>query len=153
MALAYWRDACKTNHPHIDEEHRYLFKVLDELYQQILGEAGVSALETTLDHLFNVAIKHCETEEILMESSGYPDYRLHADQHEALLSKILNLQLQITTQAAQPSIDLAHDLANWLSHHTWEYDLKLVQFVLLQQRHSCWRSQARESMPIRHGKL
>ncbi|MEA5448727.1 bacteriohemerythrin [Leptolyngbya sp. CCNP1308] len=134
MAVTYWRDDCKTHHRQIDADHRDLFNILAQLHRSILLEPDGAEVEAILDHLFNAAIAHCEAEEALMEIYAYPNASAHTEQHEALLAKILRLRLGGHPPEATLSIDLTHDLAQWLSHHIWAYDLELVQFVQNQQQ-------------------
>jgi hemerythrin len=134
MAVTYWRDDCKTHHRQIDADHRDLFNILAQLHRAIQLEPDGAEVGAILDHLFNAVIAHCEAEEALMEIYAYPDARAHTDQHEALLAKILRHRLRGHSPEATLSIDLAHDLAQGLSHHIWAYDLNLVQFVQNQQQ-------------------
>ncbi|MBD2426123.1 hemerythrin family protein [Phormidium sp. FACHB-1136] len=135
MSLAYWRDACKVNHPQIDDEHHYLLTLLEKLYQAILRDHDEDAIQTSLDAVFSAMIDHCETEEALMEVFAYPDRISHIEQHEEILVLIFNYRLTLEQGLRPLTLDDVHDLATWLTSHVWTHDLKMVQFVQQQQKH------------------
>jgi hemerythrin-like metal-binding protein len=132
MSLAYWRDICILNLPEIDEEHADLLRILKAIYQDIQIGEDRHRLQSKLHLLFDSALSHCESEERLMESYGYPDYQEHADRHEELLNTVLNLHLKAEEQDGKLTLDMLHGIVVWLNHHFWDYDLKLAQFI--QQR-------------------
>lgn len=129
MALAYWRDDCKTSHPQIDDEHQEILTILKQLYQDvILGESN-DAMRSTLDTLFTVVLDHSEAEEALMQQYSYPEIRDHIDDHEVILSKVFNLRLRVEHHGLTLTKDIIHDLANCINKHTWNYDLAMVQYI------------------------
>ena len=134
MSLAYWRDICVMNFPEIDEEHVTLLKTLQTIYQDIEHAEDINKIQAKLHFLFETALAHCETEERLMESYSYPESKVHADQHEELLNNVLNLRLKAEDQEEQLTLDMIHGIASWLSRHSWEYDLKLVQYIQHRRR-------------------
>ncbi len=135
MSLAYWRDSCKLNHPQIDQEHRYLLQLLEDLYRSVLLGYNEDRIQAALDTLFTVTLEHCETEEALMEVFGYPEQASHTEQHEELLELILNYRLTLEQGLRPLTLDDIHHLATWMTTHVSTYDLKMVQFVQHQQKH------------------
>lgn len=129
MALAYWRDNCKTSHPQIDDEHHEILIILKQLYQKVILKESDDVIRSTLDTLFTAFLDHSETEEALMRQYSYPEIRAHIDDHEVILSKVFNLRLQAERHGLNLNKDIAHDLANCINKHVWEYDLAMVQYI------------------------
>lgn len=136
MALAYWREDCRVNHPHIDREHQYLLKLLEDLYRFVLLDQNTDLIQTTLDTLFGAMMDHCETEEALMDVFGYPDQTGHTDQHEDILGRIFNYRLTLEQSLRPLTLDDVYDLATWLTSHVRTHDLKMVQYIQHCQRHN-----------------
>jgi hemerythrin len=134
MSLAYWRDICILHFPEIDDEHAELLSILKAIYQDIQSGEDGQPLQAKLHHLFHVALNHCESEERLMESYHYPDSQDHADAHEELLNTVLNLRLKAEEQQEKLTLDMIHDILAWLNRHSWDYDLRLVQFIQQRQQ-------------------
>ncbi|QQE64602.1 hypothetical protein GFS31_12830 [Leptolyngbya sp. BL0902] len=134
MALAYWRDECKINHPQIDYEHHHLLNLLERLYRLVLLGQPDNAIQNTLDTLFNALLEHCETEEALMEIFAYPDGNSHIEEHEEILAQIFNYRLTLEQGLRPLTIDDVHDLATWLTNHVCTTDLKMMQYVQHQQK-------------------
>ncbi len=134
MALAYWRDICMTNFPEIDEEHAALIKVLQSIYQDIQCKEERTRIQSKLNYLFEAALVHCEHEERLMEAYSYPDLKDHVDRHEELLNDVLNLRLKAEDRDVMLTLDMIHSIAAWLGRHSWDEDLKLVQFIQQRQQ-------------------
>ena len=134
MSLAYWRDICILNFPEFDEEHATILKALEAVYQDLQQVEENYRIQAKLNFLFETTLLHCETEERFMENYGYPDSKKHADQHEELLNNVLNLRLKAEEQEEQLTLDMIHGITAWLSRHSWEYDLQLVQFIQSRRR-------------------
>lgn len=132
MALVYWRDDCKTQHPVIDNEHQKILQILKTLYQDVVLNESSVVLRATLDQLFNFVLEHSETEEALMHQVLYPDLSEHIDQHEIVLSTIFNLRLKVERDEDCVTTDVVHELVNWFNRHTWDYDLRMVQYAQAQ---------------------
>lgn len=135
MSLAYWRDACKVNHPQIDHEHHHLLSLLEALYRSVLLDHSENVIETSLDAVFIATMAHCETEETLMELFDYPERVSHTEQHEEVLGLIFNYRLTVEQGLRPLTLDDVHHLATWFTAHVWTYDLKMVQFIQQQQQH------------------
>jgi hemerythrin len=90
--LVDWDDRYSVGIAIIDEQHRGLVKLANELYKGCMqGEAEARAY-------FAVAIKkaveyvkgHFATEEGLLQQAGYPDFASHKKQHEDFVRTILD---------------------------------------------------------------
>lgn len=134
MALAYWRDECKVNHPQIDYEHHHLFQLLEGLYRSVLLDHDQVMIQGALDGLFSAMMEHCETEEALMEASGYPGRSEHIDQHEAILGIIFNHRLTLERGLSFLTLDDVYDMAIWFTSHVGNHDLRMMQYVQQQQK-------------------
>ncbi len=129
MALTYWRDDFKTNHPQIDDEHQGTLTILKRLYQDITLNKSNAVIRATLDELFVCVLDHSETEEVLMRQYDYPDLRPHINDHEIILSSIFNLSLRVEFYDLGKSTEMVHDLVNYISIHSRTHDLNMTQYI------------------------
>ncbi len=81
MAIAIWSDDYLTGDPLVDEHHRHIFAVVNDLHDAIHDGRGRAALEPTLTKLWEYTAMHFAVEEQLMEDSGYPDLDAHRRAH------------------------------------------------------------------------
>ena len=84
-------DDCMIGIPEIDEEHRHLFQLVNEL-QDILDKADSSQLRTlsasVLKKLVDYTIKHFSNEEAYMESIHDPELARQKEEHAAFVARI-----------------------------------------------------------------
>src|ERR1700751_6354683 len=66
----------------IDVEHRDLFRAAEQLEQAIAANASAEQVDVHLHSLVDHMQDHFSHEEWLMQSTGYPSYGWHKQQHE-----------------------------------------------------------------------
>lgn len=116
--LVEWSDALSVGVEQIDNEHKKLVGLLNELHRALLAGMGQGALGGVLDGLYQYTCYHFAHEEILFQRSDYPEYEKHRRQHRALTAKVLEIyeDFQSGTAAVLPE-QVLEFLKNWLSQH------------------------------------
>ena len=72
---------------------------------------------------------HFATEEMLMQSHGYPDYPTHKAEHEQLASKVVDFQNKFLSKEVGLTIEVMEFLKDWLSKHILASDKKYSPFL------------------------
>ena len=121
----------ETNVPHIDEQHRELFKRINSVVA--LGERSVSKEETdeTLNLLGAYIHKHFGDEEELQRKSGYPKYEWHCGQHRQYVESFGQIKAEYEKNG--PSLDftlrLNKSIIDWIIKHIRSADRELGIFI------------------------
>ena len=85
MALITWtKEQFGTNISVADDQHKTLFKMLNELHD-LAGGSDRAAIGRSLDALVKFVVDHFATEEKLMQMHNYPDFDAHKAEHTKLL--------------------------------------------------------------------
>lgn len=133
-----WTDAMATGIPTIDKQHHYLVDTLRLANKELLRGHEDTLLVDIVKDLLGYAIMHFETEESLMQSSGYTTARpeeagAHIDQHRSFSRQVVEISDQLHEGQQVSCIDVLTFLNEWLRNHVLGTDRKLSAFVLQTQ--------------------
>ena len=92
-----WRASYACGDQVIDEEHRELFRLANELMDIAIAEPPTDALLPALNRLMTHVVEHFDHEEEILSRLGYPDLDHHADLHRCLIEQALDLRTQAET--------------------------------------------------------
>ena len=130
MSITFTPDL-ETGMPNIDEQHKELFKRINDVVK--CGAASVEKAETekTLVFLGDYIVEHFTDEEKLQRDSGYPQYEWHRGQHEGYVSEFRKLQREYVKNG--PSLDftmhLNKSVIEWIVKHIRSADKELGAYV------------------------
>ena len=120
--LIEWSDRLSVGIVQIDNEHKRLLVLLNELNSAVEGGVGQGVLGGVLEGLIHYASYHFSHEEELFQRSNYPGYERHRQQHVALGAKVTEIYAAFHTGEAVPPAQVLDFLKNWLYHHIMESD-------------------------------
>lgn len=135
MPIAFWRDEYLTGEKEIDQQHQYLFTIINELHEAMASGEGEEILGKTLNKLVEYTAEHFITEEALMEKYEYPDILLHKEKHNQLKEDVLVLQKLFEKKEKFLSIKVSQFMTDWLIHHIKGEDLKMINFIKENRDH------------------
>ncbi|AKU10523.1 hemerythrin-like metal-binding domain-containing protein [Azoarcus sp. CIB] len=122
QVLFEWSDSFNVGIQEIDEQHRILVDLLNQLHAAIRDHKGSQACRAILDQLAEYTRTHFLLEESLMRVSHYSGLDLHKQQHEDLIAQVKSLQDKLDSGQASISFELLHFLQVWLTKHINESD-------------------------------
>lgn len=82
-----WKEAFLSGHPVIDEQHRMLFRVCNELLDGLLSARPIDEVALVVERLLAEVARHFADEEVILAKAGFPGFKAHAEAHAALLEK------------------------------------------------------------------
>jgi len=82
-----WNDTLATGHPAIDQQHRRLIGMGNELVTAVVSRRSKSVVSNLLFELVEEITVHFKTEEALLKKMGAPLPEGHVRRHQALLAK------------------------------------------------------------------
>lgn len=129
-SLIEWSDKLSVGVERIDNEHKRLVTLLNELHRALQAGTGQGALGGVLDGLYQYTCYHFAHEEEMFLSSGYPGYEKHRLQHRGLTTKVLEIyeDFQKGTSEGLPE-QVIEFLKNWLSKHIMGADREFGAYL------------------------
>ena len=129
MGLFSWKDKYLTGCQQIDEEHRRLFAIADNLHKAMLAGRGNDSLQQLFAELFDYTRTHFQREEALMRGAGYPDLSRHKSQHEAFTRRVLDLHAQANDKKLAITVETLRFLSDWLNNHICRMDMEVAAHI------------------------
>ena len=136
--LIEWNESLSVGIQEIDEQHKVLVNLLNELHEAIRHHHGREASVEILNRLADYTRIHFTVEESLMRILAYPDYEAHKGHHEDLIGQMQDLQERMNHGDAV-SFELLHFLRNWLTNHIMEGDQRYVEHFLSRGAQRTWQ--------------
>ncbi len=132
-----WDERFATGIEIVDDQHRRLVAVLNELATAVAFERGREALESVFDALVAYAGYHFETEEAVWADALGDDAETqgHRRTHAGFVEQVLALRRQTASAAAHHATteDVLEFLVRWLAGHILESDRYMAQVVLARR--------------------
>ncbi|BES80559.1 bacteriohemerythrin [Pyrodictium abyssi] len=101
----------------VDNQHRYLVTVLNNLYISILAGEEKKVVDETLNSLVDYTKFHFRSEEKLFDKYGYPRAESHRRQHEGFVKKVAEFMEQYEAGEKQLTLSILHFLSEWVKNH------------------------------------
>ena len=92
MAIINWEKELSVNITELDEQHKKLIDIINDLHNAMLKGKSRDILDKVLDNLIDYTKNHFRSEEILFEKYNYPDYLKHKKEHDDLVKQVLEIQ-------------------------------------------------------------
>jgi hemerythrin len=129
MSMFSWKQEYSVGYPEIDNQHKKLFELADQLHSAMTSGKGKDVLGKTLSDLITYTTGHFAAEERLMQMHHYPDYPKHKADHDTLTARVVGFQKEFEANRTALSIGLFQFLKDWLSHHIGETDRKIAAYL------------------------
>lgn len=129
MVFLEWTNKFVLNVKEIDEQHEFLFNLLNRLYDSVVEGAEQGTLDVILTELIDYTVYHFNTEEDLFNKHKYPDLDNHKKEHNDLTNQVVNLQSKFKEGSATISFEVLDFLKDWLVVHTMDSDQKFTSYI------------------------
>ena len=137
MVLFEWKTDYELDIPQIDDQHKELVRMINDLYASIKDNTSSDAVDKTLNKLMQYVEVHFATEERAMQDRHYRALDSHIQQHDDLRAKVLDLKKEQLQGREIATFELLNFLTDWLKNHIANCDIAFGQFVhKLDQRYS-----------------
>lgn len=129
-----WKAEYSVGDTIIDDQHRQLLAILDELADALPGNAAGESggARAVFDDLAAYVTGHFAYEEQRIADAGYPEELIvaHRQEHNALLRKVQEFEQVFEQGGAAVLEDLMPFLyGDWLIHHICETDRDYVPYL------------------------
>jgi len=130
MAYIDFTDKLSVKIAIIDEQHKKLIAIINDLHDAMVAGQGKSVMDDVLFRLIEYTKMHFSTEERLMAQYNYPDRIAHETQHIELTVQVGQLYMKVKENKVSVTIETMAFLKNWLNHHILETDKKFGAFLI-----------------------
>lgn len=118
MPLMNWNDKLSVGVAVIDNDHKKLVGMVNELYDGVQSGHGKESVGKILDGLVAYTKVHFDREEQFFSQTGYPVAPAHKQEHADLTKQVLAVQQQYKSGATNTlSLEVLNFLKNWLVTH------------------------------------
>ncbi len=131
MGAIAWRHRMSVGQPVIDDDHKHLIKLLNELDEALMARVFVPARAAkVLMRLLEYTQEHFAREERIMQVAHYPDIEDHIRQHRDGVRAIAELSDAFGQEPSRRSAEKIYKFtAEWLVNHIILQDTQLTPFV------------------------
>ena len=129
MGFFPWDDKYSVNIREIDEQHKKLVSLVDELFEALRTGKGTAVLGKILTDLIQYTKTHFATEERYFKQYGYPDFPAHKVEHDLLTKQAVDLKQKFDAGQTAISSQTGNFLKDWLINHIQKTDKKYTAFL------------------------
>ncbi|WP_370572719.1 bacteriohemerythrin [Methanomethylovorans sp.] len=130
MPLITWSDKYSVNIKEIDEQHKKLVGMINELHDAMMHAKSKEVSVEIINKMAEYTKYHFSTEEKYMKQFRYPDYEVHKISHEKFVEQVLEFKKGYESGKTGLTYDLLNFLKNWLVTHIQASDKKYAPFFV-----------------------
>ena len=128
-AWAPWNENLSVGIDIIDEHHRYLLDLINDLYEVVINKRGAREVARLIKALDAYAKVHFRSEEMMMEHYKFEGIKRQELQHHAFEAKIREFYEELHVNPLVAQFDVLSYLRDWLVHHILVEDTQLRSLV------------------------
>lgn len=128
MPLINWNDSFSVNVAEIDQQHKKLISMINELSDAMKQGKGKDILGKIVNSLLGYTATHFKTEENYFDQFGYPDTDSHKKEHIAFVQKVSDFKDGFEKGSLSLSIEVINFLSDWIQNHIKGTDKKYSPF-------------------------
>lgn len=125
MSLLKWKTEYSVGIASMDDEHREMIELINDVYDQLGDAPDEAAIESCLEKIFSAISLHFALEERIMRDNHYDEFEDHKEDHEELLDEIRDLMDGFATDPEQGPRLLEARLSDWFGKHFAGFDARL----------------------------
>ncbi len=126
-----WDKSLETGDPDIDDQHRELFRRIDQLLAATRDRRARTEVGRLLTFLGDYVVIHFEAEEKLMLDSEYPELEAHRVAHRGFVDEYARLFEDYRADGPGPVfvIKFGNRVTGWLCEHICRTDRRFVDHL------------------------
>lgn len=118
MGFTEWSTQFSVHNPEMDEQHKAIFRLANELQEGISNRQNGDALGRIIQELLDYTERHFAEEEHLMRQHNYPGYERHKMAHDQLTGQVLEFERKFHSGDGSFSAEMFQFLvSDWLVKH------------------------------------
>ena len=128
MERIIWQKDYEVNIPLIDEQHKGLVELINQIVDAKLNNKSDEILREVIYKLVEYTKVHFSCEEEHMQKNHYPRLVFHNAQHQGLVNSVIEILNKLKAGDANVIDNIQSILSSWLIKHILEEDKKYGTF-------------------------
>ena len=131
MPLITWDDSIALNISEIDNQHKQLVNIINEMFDAMKDTRGIDVIDDILKRLVDYTDYHFVTEERYFDQFRYSESEHHKEEHRYLVEQVDEFKkafdegkIKRADSDSVLTVDLWKLLKNWLMNHIKTSDKK-----------------------------
>ena len=130
-----WKDNYELGVPHIDEQHKELFRRVESFLQVLRSknrwEDKIPKLNETLEFMKRYVVEHFHDEEEYQRSIDYPGYEFHKQLHDDMVNYVgeVSKRYEQSNNNEQLMQEFGGRLLAWLINHVAAEDQRIADYA------------------------
>lgn len=129
MPLLDWDDNFSTRIAVVDEQHKKIVDLINEIYDELSNGSEAGRLDKLIKELIQCSQVHFKTEEDLFEKYKYPQSLEHIVEHQRFNVIMMNFHRDYLDGKIGAPIHIIDFITLWLKGHILEKDRAYVPFL------------------------
>ncbi|MCB9557612.1 MAG: bacteriohemerythrin [Deltaproteobacteria bacterium] len=129
MAFIQWSDDLSVGVSKIDQQHRELVRMVNQLHDAMSQGKSKDVLGGLLEELAGYTVQHFQTEEQLFDTHSFPAAEAHKKAHAELTQEVVSFKQRFDKGEVMLSVQLMNFLKNWLVDHIQGDDMNAGDFL------------------------
>lgn len=126
-SLLEWREEYSVGVKIIDEQHRRMFGLINELIGMIKTTPNAEQIASILRGIIEYKQKHFATEEVYFQRFGFEGTEEHIAEHRKFDAKVEEIREKYGTDFVMFAFELVDFLEDWLIDHILHTDRKYIE--------------------------
>jgi hemerythrin-like metal-binding protein len=135
MALMTWSSRYSVGVETLDNQHKELLRVLNELHFASMRGKAQEVAGGLISQLVSIADEHFAAEERLMESIGFPALGEHRAKHKEMSGRVAEFVARHKKGDTTMYTQLLYFMRDWLSNHMLTVDSQYASWLASHGRH------------------
>ncbi len=130
MALIEWKPRMSVGVEALDQDHRTLFDLLNQLHDVVRGTSDRVEVVGIVNDLVRYTEYHFDCEERLMRLGRYPDYEAHERIHRDMRRRMVSFQQKFLDAPTDANVLALYDyVSDWLVRHILGEDMRYRPYM------------------------
>ena len=126
MSFIEWKDDYSVNVQEIDEQHKKLVQMINDLHEAMVSGHGQDIMRDLVNRIVEYSQVHFATEEKYMELYQFSEYEEHKKEHDVFSREANELNEKMNKFGFVLPMNVMYFLSNWLTTHILETDKKYI---------------------------
>ena len=135
MKKITWDNSYSVGVRMLDDQHREIIDVVNLLIMDPYKNVNSDTVQEALMRLKKFALEHFETEEMLLELHGYPDYAAHKQEHNDFTEALGGFCMDTLKERPEVPKKLMLFVRDWWDDHILVEDMKFSTFLKQEVSH------------------
>lgn len=130
MVFITWDDSYSVYVESIDEQHKKLMRMINDLHDSLNKDEESDAIIAVLGRLRDYSREHFKYEEDIFRKYGYQHEQEHKKRHDDLVQNVNEFENKLLADRGEVGEELLNFLLYWLENHIKNVDKQYITFML-----------------------